>query len=137
MCIRDRQQLPALLAALPDQIPLTWTSKTTTTIEADQTVGAPIRVTSSQQISASIVAVSLPFATIDLTSTTASDKAIASDASSIATQLTWIGTIIPIAALVLGVLLVALAVYLAVRAARHPGGTAPAEPSGVNQPARV
>jgi hypothetical protein len=129
-----QQQLPALLASLPDEVPLTWTSTTTSTIWADQTVGAPVRVTSTQQISATIVAVSLPFATIELTSTTASDKAIASDASGIATQLTWVGTIIPIATLLLGVLLIALAVFLAVRAGRRPGGPAPAEKSGVSQP---
>jgi hypothetical protein len=92
------------------------------------------RVTSSQDVSATIVAVSLQFATIDLTSTQASDKALASDSSDIVTQLTWVGTIIPIATLVLGVLLIALAVFLAVRAARRPGGPAPCEPSGVSEP---
>nr|WP_246324982.1 porin PorA family protein [Petropleomorpha daqingensis] len=127
-------QLPALLAALPSDIPLTWTSKTTSTVWADQTVGAPIRANSSQEISASIVGISLPFATMDLTSTQASDTAIASDASDIAAKLTWIGTIIPIAALVLGVLLLALAVFLAIRAGRRPGGPTPAEPPGVSEP---
>lgn len=38
-----QQQLPALLSGLPDQIPLTWTPKTTTTIWSDQTAGARLR----------------------------------------------------------------------------------------------
>lgn len=133
--------LPAVLAQLPASVPLTWTSNTASTIRADQTTGAPIKVQSTQKISGGLSllgqTVSVPFATIALTTTAASDKAIASDAASNASKLTLVGTTIPIVLLALGVVLIVIAVILAVRAGRRPGGTAPAEPAGVSTPAPV
>lgn len=130
-------QLPRILAALPDTIPLTWTSSTDSTIYADTTTGAPIRVQSAQKISGGIAGISLPFATISLNTTSASESAIADDAAGNASNLTLVGTTIPVVLLVLGILVLVLAVVLAVRNARHPGGTAPARPAGEPTPAKV
>lgn len=130
-------QLPRILASLPDTIPLTWTSSTDSTIYADTATGAPIRVQSTQKISGGIAGIALPFATIALKTTSASETTIADDAGRNASNLTLVGTTIPLIALVLGVLVLLLAVVLAVRNARHPGGTAPAEPAGEPTPAKV
>lgn len=133
--------LPTVLAQLPASIPLTWTSDTTSTIWADQTTGAPIKVRSTQQISGGISlagqTLSVPLGTIALSTTAASDKAIASDAASNASKLTLVGTTLPIILLVLGVLCLAVALFLAYRAGRRPGGPAPTEPAGVKTPAPV
>lgn len=133
--------LPAVLAQLPASVPLVWTSNTTSTIWADETTGAPIKVQSSQQIAGGISlagqTLSVPLGTISLNTTTASDKAIASDAGSNASKLTLVGTTLPIVLLVLGVLCLVIALVLAYRAGRRPGGAAPAEPAGVSTPVGV
>ena len=130
-------QLPKILASLPETIPLTWTSSTNATIYADAATGAPIRVQSTQKISGGIAGISLPFATITLNTTNASEGAIADDAARNASNLTLVGTTIPVGLLVLGLLVLVLAVVLAVRNARHPGGAAPAQPTGGKTPAKV
>lgn len=130
-------QLPRLLASLPATIPLTWTSSTDISIWADSATGAPVRVQQTQKISGGIAGISLPFATIALSTTSASETSIADDAARNASNLTLVGTTIPVALLVLGVLVLLLAVVLAVRNARHPGGTTPAQPTGTKTPVKV
>lgn len=134
--------LPTLLAQLPASIPLVWTSNTTSTIYADETTGAPIKVQSSQQITGGISlagqTIAVPLAIISLDTTSASEKAIADDAGSNASKLTLVGTTIPIVLLILGLIALVVAVVLAVRAGRRgPGGATPSEPAGVSTPAPV
>lgn len=134
--------LPTVLAQLPASIPLVWTSNTTSTIWADGTTGAPIKVQSTQQISGGITlagqTLSVPLGAIALTTTTASEKAIASDAASNASKLTLVGTTLPIVLLVLGVLCLLVALYLAYRAGHRPTGPTATPPSPqVKTPAQV
>lgn len=134
--------LPTVLAQLPASVPLVWTSNTTSTIWADQTTGAPIKVQSTQQIAGGLSlagqTLAVPLGSIALTTTAASDKAIASDASSNASKLTLVGTTLPIVLLVLGVLCLVIALVLAYRAGHRPGGPAAAPPSPkVSTPAPV
>ncbi len=132
-------QLPAILASLPATVPLAWTSSADVSLYADATTGAPIRVQSNQKISGSLanLPVSVPLATFALNTTSASETTIADDAASNASKLTLVGTTVPIILLVLGVLVLALAVVLAVRNGRHPGGAAPSESKGTPTPAKV
>jgi hypothetical protein len=134
-----RSQVPALLAALPSSVPLTWTANDVSTIYADTTTGAPIRVQSTQEFSAGISllgqTVAVPLGTLTLQTTSASEASIASDASSNASSLTLVGTTIPLVLLILGVVLLAIAVFLAYRAGRRP--PAPVAPSGERTPTPV
>jgi hypothetical protein len=133
--------LPTLLARLPASVPLIWTSDTTSTLWADQTTGAPIKVQSTQNLSAGISlagqTVSVPLGTIALVTTAASDRAIAGDAASNASKLTLVGTTIPLVLLALGVVAIGIALVLAARAGRPPAGPAPAEPVDRSTPAPV
>ncbi len=126
--------LPGVLPSLPDEIPIAWTSKITTFVDADQELGATIAGGSTQEITGSldlgITTVDVPFATIALTST---DQSIADRGNSVsddAQLLTWIGTVLPIVALVIGVLLLVAALLLARRAAHRTTPAEPGEPVG-------
>lgn len=134
-------QLPAILAALPATVPIAWTSSSDVTLYADATTGAPIRVQDAQRISGGISVLgrtlAVPLASFDLKTTSASEATIADDAASNASMLTLVGTTIPIILLVLGVVVLVLAIVLAVRNGRHPGGAAPTESRGTPTPARV
>lgn len=132
-------QLPAVLAKLPDSLALTYTSDTTSTIYADSEIGSPIKSGSTQKISANLVlgaTVAVPFSTIDLTTTAKSSQTMADDASSKAGTLNLVGTVLPISLLVLGVVLLLVALYLAIRAGRSGGSSAP-PPSAVPSPAHA
>jgi hypothetical protein len=134
-------QLPAILAQLPDTIPLTWTSSTQATIWADTTVGAPIRVQSTQQITGGLSllgqTVQIPAGTTDLTTTKASEQAIADDASSNASSLNLLGTVLPWSLVGLGVVLLAIALVLALRNRRPPAGAVTAAEPDARTPAPV
>jgi hypothetical protein len=136
-----RSALPTILAALPSAVPVTWTSATNSTIWADTTTGAPIRVHSTQKISGGISAlgqtISIPLVTLTLATTTASEQAIADDAASTAWTLTLVGTVLPLVLLGLGLLLLVLTVVVAVRAGRHPGGATPTAPEPERTPTPV
>ena len=122
-------QLPTLLALLPDSIPLSYTAATTSVISADAELGATIAAESTQQITASLPlgpqSLDVPFSTIELASTEASVSERASDTADSAGTLNLIGTVLPLIALVLGVLLLAGALVMARRAGRRPGGGEP------------
>jgi hypothetical protein len=134
-----RSQLPALLATLPSTVPLAWTANDVSTLYADTTTGAPIRVQSSQQFSAGVSllgqTLAVPLGTLSLQTTSASEAATASDAASNASSLTLVGTTIPLILLIAGIVVLAIAVYLAVRAGRRP--PAPVAPSGHRTPTPV
>jgi hypothetical protein len=113
--------LPAVLPSLPAEIPIAWTSRTTTKVDADQQLGATIAGGSVQEITGSldlgVTTVDVPFATIDIYS---SDESIADRGDEVADQaqlLTLVGTVLPIVAAVLGVLLLVAALLIARRAA--------------------
>jgi hypothetical protein len=122
-------QLPALLPLLPDEIPLSYTSATTSVISADAELGATIAGESTQEITASLPlgpqSVDVPFSTIELASTEASISERAADTADSAGQLNLVGTVLPAVALGLGVLLLLAALVVAWRAGRRPGGGAP------------
>ena len=128
--------LPAVLPSLPAEIPIAWTSRTTTKVDADQELGATIAGGSTQEITGSldlgITTVDVPFATIDIYS---SDDSIDTRGDEVADQsqlLNLVGTVLPIVLLVLGVLLLVAALLLARRAA-----TRAATPSGGGTPSTV
>jgi hypothetical protein len=125
-------QLPAILASLPDTIPLTWTSSTDVGFWADATTGAPIRTQSTQKISGGIAGIALPLGTIALKTTGSSEQTIADDAASNASKLTLVGTTIPLVLLVLGIVVLVIAVLLAARGGRRPTG--PAQPLPTDRP---
>jgi hypothetical protein len=115
--------LPAVLPTLPDEIPIAWTSRTTTFVDADQELGATIAGGSTQEVTGSldlgITTVDVPFATIDIYST---DDSIEDRGDAVADDsqlLNLVGTILPIVLLVLGVLALLAALLLARRAARR------------------
>ncbi len=119
--------LPAVLPSLPAEIPIAWNSRTTTFVDADQAIGATVAGGSTQEISGSldlgVTVVDVPFATIDVYSTDDSIDERGSDVGDDSNLLDLVGTILPIVALVLGLLLLLAAILLAVRAARRTGGT--------------
>lgn len=113
--------LPAVLPSLPAEIPIEWTSRTTTLVDADQELGATIAGGSTQEITGSldlgVTVVDVPFATIDIYST---DDSIEDRGDAVAddSQLLFlVGTLLPIVLVVVGVLLVVAALLLARRAA--------------------
>ncbi len=122
--------LPSVLPSLPAEIPIAWTSKITTMVDADRELGATIAGGSTQEITGSldlgITTVDVPFATIAIYSTDESIEDRGSEVSGQARLLTLLGTVLPIVALVLGVLLILAALLLARRAAARtatPAGT--------------
>ncbi len=114
-------QLPAVLAQLPDVIPVSYTSTTTSTLFADQELGATISSGSTQQITAQLqvgTTVDVPFSTIELSATADSAQTRADDTADKAGSLNLVGTVLPIVLGALGVLLLLVALVLAVRAGR-------------------
>lgn len=117
-------QLPAAMAQLPDAIPLTYTSSTTSTVYADSKLGVPIKAASTQEITAGIplgTSIKVPFATIKLTATDASVRSLADDTAAKANKLNLLGTILPIGLTVLGVLVLIAALLMARRGASAGG----------------
>ncbi len=112
---------PAVLPSLPDSIPITWTSRTTTLVDSDQELGATIAGGSTQEIIGSldlgVTTVEVPFATIEVYSSDDSIQDRGADVADSSRQLTLVGTVLPIALLVLGALLLVAALVLARRAA--------------------
>lgn len=123
--------LPAVLPTLPDEIPIEWTSRTTTVVDADQEIGATIAGGSTQEIIGSldlgVTTVDVPFATIAIYSTDDSIEDRGEQVADDAQLLGLVGTVLPIVLLVLGLLLVLAALLLARRAAAR---TAPPVGSG-------
>lgn len=122
--------LPAVLPTLPAEIPITWTSRTTTFVDADQQLGATIAGGSTQEVTGSldlgVTTVDVPFATIAIYSTDESIDTRGDQVADDSRLLFLVGTLLPIALLVLGVLLLVAALLLARRAgarAAAPVGT--------------
>ncbi len=124
--------LPAVLPSLPAEIPIAWTSRTTTYVAADQELGATVAGGSTQEITGSldlsVTTVDVPFAEISVYSTDDSIEERGDQVADDSGLLSLVGTVLPIVALVLGVLLLVAALLLAVRAARRTGGTPPSAP---------
>jgi hypothetical protein len=131
-------QLPSLLALLPDTIPLSYTAATTSLISADAELGATIAAESTQEITASLPLgpqlLDVPFSTIELASTDASISERASDTADSAGMLNLIGTVLPLIALGLGILLLIGALVMAFRAGHRPGGGEPPAVVAVQRP---
>jgi hypothetical protein len=132
-------QLPAILAQLPDVVPVTYTSVTTSTIFADADLGAPISTGSTQEITAELPlgpqTLEVPFSTVELTATDDSVAARADDTAGKVNSLQLVGTTLPLAFTVGGLLLIAIALVLAFRAGPRSGGQAPTERPATPVPA--
>ena len=131
-------QLPAILPQLPDDIPISWTSATTSTVFADAELGAPLRAGSEQQLTAELnvgVPLQVPFSTITLTTTDESTQAQAADTADDASRLNLFGTILPIGLAILGLLFLVAAALLARRAS--PGGATPVRARDTGTPVGV
>jgi len=118
-------KLKPLAAALPDLIPLTYTSTTKYGVWADTKLGAPVDSSIQRTIVASANLGSqslplLPVLDINLTQTPASVQDLADQADSRGTRLSLLGTWLPIGLLVIGVLLVVIAIIRR----RRPGAAA-------------
>ncbi|MGY2129530.1 porin PorA family protein [Blastococcus sp. SYSU DS0617] len=113
--------LPAVLPSLPTSIPIEWTSRTTTLVDADQELGATIAGGSTQEVTGSldlgVTTVDVPFATIDIYSTDESIETRGDQVADDSQLLKLVGTILPIVLLVLGLLALVAALLLARRAA--------------------
>jgi hypothetical protein len=113
--------LPAVLPSLPAEIPITWTSRTTTLVDSDQELGATIAGGNTQVITGSldlgVTTVDVPFATIAVYSTDDSIEDRGTAVADDSRRLALVGTVLPIVLLVLGALLIAAALLLARRAA--------------------
>ncbi|MDT0275428.1 porin PorA family protein [Blastococcus goldschmidtiae] len=113
--------LPGVLPSLPTSIPIEWTSKTTTLVVADQELGATVAGGSTQEITGSldlgVTTVDVPFATIAIESTDDSIETRGDQVADDSQLLKLVGTVLPIVALVVGVLLLVAALLLARRAA--------------------
>lgn len=106
---------PATLAALPDPVPLSYTGTTSVVAYVDQQTGIPIDESVSQQIVVNITAGTqtlslIPVLVLDFHSTPASITTLANKAKTTGEELTVIKVIAPVALLVLGVILLAVAV---------------------------
>jgi hypothetical protein len=127
--------LPAVLPSLPADIPITWTSRTTTLVDADQELGATIAGGSTQEVTGSldlgVTTVDVPFAEIAIYSSEDSIDTRGDQVGDDSRLLNLVGTVLPIVLLVLGVLLLVAALLLARRAAARTA--APAE-SGTHPP---
>ncbi|NGN68833.1 DUF3068 domain-containing protein [Streptomyces sp. A7024] len=113
----ERKKLAAALAALPDPVPLTYTSTADTTFTIDSGTGTPLHTAKTQTVTANIAG-STPLAQVmdlRLASTPASVKERAADAADAARLLSLAKNVIPAALLGLGVLLAAAAVWTARR----------------------
>ncbi|WP_029432981.1 porin PorA family protein [Blastococcus sp. URHD0036] len=125
--------LDAVLAALPDEVPIEWTSETTTFVDADRELGATIAGGSTQVITGTMdfggYPVAVRFATIDIYSTDDSIDERGSDVGDDSSLLNLVGTVLPIVAVVLGLLLLVVAALLAVRAARRTAGPSAGGPA--------
>lgn len=114
-------QLPAVLAQLPDVIPVSYTSSTTSTVFADQAIGATVSSGSTQEITAQLdvgSTIDVPFSTIELAATADSEEERADYAADNAGSLNLVGTVLPLVLGALGVLLLLAALVLALRAGR-------------------
>ncbi len=132
--------LPSVLPSLPEEIPVTWTSRATALVDADRELGIPIAGGNTQEITGAldfgVTVVEVPFATIQIYSTDDDIQKQGDDVGSNASLLDLLGTVLPIVAAVLGVLLLLTALLLARRAARRGiDAPPPAERSIVATPA--
>jgi hypothetical protein len=115
-------QLPAVLAQLPDVLEISYVSETTSTIFADQAIGATVSSGSTQEITAQLnlgTTIAVPFSTIELSATSDSEQDRADYAADNASDLALVGTILPLVLGALGVLLLLVALVVALIAGRR------------------
>ena len=121
-------RLAPLAAQLPDLLPLTYTATAKYDLYADTKLGAPIESATQRTITANVSLGAqtiplLPVLDVNLTQTPASVQELADRVNSDATKLALLGTWLPLAALIIGVLLIGLAVI------RRKPATTPAAPA--------
>lgn len=129
------KQFDALLASLPDQVPLTFLSTNRLDVAIDAGLGAPLR---SNQTQTTVVAIAadtpvplLTISQVDLKQTAASSKQVAGKLDAAATKLALISTWIPLALTVVGLLLIGAGV-LGGRSRRAEGAGSASQPKPAN-----
>jgi Porin PorA len=132
---------PAVVAALPNPIPLSYTGTTSIVASVDSQTGIPITETISEQVVVNVTAGSqtlslIPVLALDFHLTPASTAYLANKAKTTGELLTLIKVIVPVALVVIGVILLVIAILR-----RHKPAAAPAAPvatvaagSGETQP---
>ncbi|HET9141444.1 porin PorA family protein [Actinophytocola sp.] len=127
-------KLQPLAAALPELIPLSYTVKSNYGLWADTTLGVPLDSTLKQTIlaSASVGGQDLSLLSVldvTLNQTPASIQEYADQAATASTQLSLLGTWLPIALLAVGVILIVVAIIR-----RKPAPAEPADPPATAPP---
>ncbi|NUR97815.1 MAG: DUF3068 domain-containing protein [Kribbellaceae bacterium] len=117
--------LAPLVAALPEQVPLTYTGTSTYDVWADAKLGAPLDTAINRSVVANVALGGntlplLPVLAFNVTQDQSSVADAASNADSAATKLAWIELWGPIVALVLGLALVAVGLLLGRRTPQPP-----------------
>jgi hypothetical protein len=117
---------PAVLAALPNPIPLSYTGTTGIVASVDSQTGIPITETISEQVVVNVTAGSqtlslIPVLALDFHLTPASTTYLANKAKTTGELLTLMKVIVPVALVVIGVLLLVIAILR-----RHKPGATPA-----------
>ncbi len=108
-----QQMLAPLVAALPADVPISYTASSTYDVWADAELGAPLDTKINRSVVANLGTVPLlPVLTIDVTEDQASVKDAADKAGNADLLLTWIKLGGPLVLLILGLVLVALGLAL-------------------------
>jgi hypothetical protein len=129
---------PAVLAALPNPIPLSYTGTTSIIASVDSQTGIPITETISEQVVVNVTAGSqtlslIPVLAFDFHLTPASTTYLANKAKTTGELLTLIEVIVPVALVVIGVVLLVIAILRRHKPVAAPAATLTAG-SGETQP---
>lgn len=126
--------LRGLGGALPPTLPLSYTSANKITAWIDTGTGLPLNVQQQQTVTAGLslgggTQPLLPVLTYNIGNTNDSINQAVHDATSAGVALTLIGVTAPLVLLILGVLAIALALFLTFRHRRRPAAATPSAPS--------
>jgi hypothetical protein len=121
---------PAVLAALPSPIPLSYTGTTTIVASVDSQTGIPITETISEQVVVNVTVGSqtlslIPVLALDFHLTPASTTYLANKAKTTGELLTLMKVIVPVALVVIGVILLVIAILRRHKPARSQPQPAP------------
>jgi hypothetical protein len=118
-----RARLPRLLELLPARVPMAFRASTTTTLYVDATLGIPVQATVKQTVSirmAGLPGMNATVSTLQLTTKKASVTRTGALLKDAATRLFLIGTVLPAALGLLGLLLLGLGLTAVLRSRRDP-----------------
>ena len=130
---------PAVLSALPNPIPLSYTGTTSIVAAVDSQTGIPITETISEQVVVNVTAGAqtlslIPVLALDFHLTPASTNYLANKAKTTGELLTLMKVIVPIVLVVIGVLLLVIAILRRHKPAATPTARAAADGAPEPQP---